>query len=94
MSVWTVKETVMGKSSNALVVCLLQSIIYDQLAEESLIGTTVASHSDCRFIDEINMGEFEFEFEFEFEMDDICLRMTLNSVNISQYPVSQTDQVL
>ena len=56
-----IKQIMTGKPSSAVVVCPLQSIIYDQLAEASSMGLTAAALTDCR-LEEIESGKYQLIF--------------------------------
>ena len=50
-----------GKPSSAVVVCPLQSIIYDQLAEASPMGLTAAALTECP-LENIECGRYQLIF--------------------------------
>lgn len=56
-----IKQIMTGKLSSAVVVCPLQSIVYDQLAEASSMGLTAASLTDCR-LEDVEAGKYQLIF--------------------------------
>ncbi|XP_020611964.1 uncharacterized protein LOC110050387 [Orbicella faveolata] len=56
-----VKQIMTGKPSSAVVVCPLQSIVYDQLAEASSMGLTAAALTDC-CLEDIESGKYQLIF--------------------------------
>ena len=56
-----VKQIMTGKPSSEVVVCPLQSIVYDQLSEASSMGLAAAALTDCR-LEDIESGKYQLIF--------------------------------
>ena len=56
-----------GKPLSVVVMCPLQSIIYDQLAEASSMGLTAAALANCRLKD-VESGKYQLIFASAVEV--------------------------
>ena len=56
-----IKQIMTGKPSSAVVAYPLQSIVYDQLAEDSSMALTAAALTDCR-LEDIEPGKYQLIF--------------------------------